>query len=292
MSRCFFFILLLSGLVAVAENRPRQFDVRTFGAVGDGVTDDQPAITKAVKLVTENKGGVLCFPHGVYRCARQSGMQNAIDFTRISNVTILFEQGALLLMDNLNPVSGAGDFGHGIVFRGPCDNTSLTNVAVKWAEKPSGRSMGDAFRFEGFPDKEKCISNIWMVGCSAELSPQVGAVLMGCSDVHVENFRVTRTYADGLHFNACRRVHASDITGIETGDDTLSFVTYQDDTATNGYNGGPGSFARADFGEWNSNGSTATHIYAKGGTANGVRLAGAVTWRFRMSRWKGSFALS
>jgi hypothetical protein len=30
------------------------------------------------------------------------------------------------------------------------------------------------------------------------------------------------------------------------------------------------------LGEWNSNGSTATNIYAKGGTANGVRFGGAI----------------
>ena len=46
-----------------------------------------------------------------------------------------------------------------------------------------------------------------MLRCSAENSPQTGAVLMGCSDIDVEDFRVTRTLADGLHFNACRRAH-------------------------------------------------------------------------------------
>jgi len=136
--------------------------------------------------------------------------------------------------------------------------------------------MGDAFRFEGFPSDDRCISNIRMLQCSAESSPQTGAVLMGCSDIDVENFRVTRTYADGLHFNACRRIHICGVTGIETGDDTLSFVTYQDDKAVNAYSGGPGSFALTDFGEWNSNGSTATNVYAKDGGANGVRLAGAM----------------
>jgi hypothetical protein len=99
---------------------------------------------------------------------------------------------------------------------------------------------------------------------------------MGCSDIDVENFGITRTWADGLHFNACRRIHVNGVTGVETGDDTLSFVTYQDDTAINAYSGGPGSYARANFGDWNSNGSTATNINAKGGGANGVRLAGAM----------------
>lgn len=276
MFRSVLAMVIVSAPLFVAAATSQRFDVHDFGAVGDGVGDDQPAINKAVAAVAQNMGGTLYFPRGVYRCARQTGMQNGIAFSAVSDVTILFEAGAVLLMDNLNPQSGVGDFGHGIVFRGPCHDIALTNVAVKWTKRPSTRSMGDAFRFEGFPDEAKCISNIRLVGCSAEFSPQAGAVLMGCSDIDVENFRVTRTYADGLHFNACRRAHVSGVTGIETGDDTLSFVTYEDDAAVDSYNGYPGAFARADFGEWNSNGSTATDIYAKGGGANGVRLAGAV----------------
>jgi hypothetical protein len=271
-------ILILSGSLFAAENTnaPQRFNVRAFGAVGDGIADDQPALVRAAKAVAQNKGGALYLPSGVYRCGRQTGMQNGIEFVGISDVTILFDPSAVLMMDNLNPQNDQGDHGHGIVFRGPCTNIAIINAAVKWRKKPSARSMGDAFRFEGFPSDDRCISNIRLLQCSAEFSPQTGAVLMGCSDIYVENFRVTRTYADGLHFNACRRIHVSGVTGIETGDDTLSFVTYQDDNATNAYSGGPGSFARADFGDWNSNGSTATDIHAKGGTANGVRLAGAM----------------
>ena len=273
---CALVILTLSGPLFAAEttNALQRFDLRTFGAVGDGIADDQPALIKAAKAVAQNKGGVLYVPFGVYRCGRQAGA--GIEFVGVSDVTILFDPGAVLLMDNLNPQTSQGDRGHGILFRGPCKNIAVINAAVKWARKPSARSMGDAFRFEGFPSDDRCISNIRLLQCSAEFSPQTGAVLMGCSDIYVENFRVSRTYADGLHFNACRRAHVSGLTGIDTGDDTLSFVTYQDDNALDAYSGGPGSFARADFGEWNSNGSTATNIYANGGTANGVRLAGAM----------------
>lgn len=269
-------VLILCGSLVTAAQVPERFDVRSFGAVGDGVADDQPALVRAVKAVVENKGGVLYVPHGVYRCAAQSGAQNGIEFSGVSDVTILFDPGAVLLMDNLNPTNGHGERGHGIVVRGPCRNVTVMNASVKWAKKPTVRSMGDAFRFEGFPDEEKCISNVRLIQCSAENSPQVGAIFMGCSEVDVKNFRVTRTHADGLHFNACRRVKVNGVTGVETGDDTLSFVTYQDDEAVGQYTGGPGSFARADYGEWNSNGSTATNVYAKGGTANGVRLAGAM----------------
>lgn len=267
-------VLVLCLPLFAAEEAPERFNVRTFGAVGDGVADDQPAITHAVEAVTKNKAGVLYFPSGTYRIGR--GTANAIEFTGVSNVGILFDPGAVLLLDNLNPQTGMGDRGHGVLFKGPCHDITLTNVAVKWAKRPANRSQGDAFRFEGFPSDDRCISNIRMLQCSAANSPQTGAVLMGCSDIDVENFRITRTFADGLHFNACRRIHVNGVTGIETGDDTVSFMTYEDDKATDSYSGGPGSYALAGYGEFNSNGSTATNIYAKGGTANGVRFGGAI----------------
>jgi hypothetical protein len=268
-----------AGAAPTPTTRPattQRFDVRAYGAVGDGVADDQLAITRAAGAVAQNKGGVLYLPFGVYRCARQAGEQNAIEFFGVSDVTVLFDPGAVLLMDNLNPKTGAGDRGHGILVRGPCHNITLANVAVKWATRPSGRSMGDAFRFEGFPSDDRCISDVRLLQCSAQLSPQTGAVLMGCSDIYVENFRVTKTYADGLHFNACRRIQISGLTGIETGDDTLSFATYYDEKEQPLYGDPHGPFSRADLGDWNCTGTTATNIYAKGGTANGVRLAGAL----------------
>src|SRR5690349_20471261 len=125
MIRYLLIILILSSSLLAAEKPPRRFDVTAFGAVGDGMADDQPALVRAAKAVAENKGGVLYFPFGAYRCARQAGMQSGIEFIGISNVTILFDPGAVLLMDNLNPQNGKGDFGHGILVRGPCHDITV-----------------------------------------------------------------------------------------------------------------------------------------------------------------------
>src|SRR6266550_1482822 len=102
-------VLALSGPLIAAASTPQRFDVRSFGAVGDGTADDQPALTRAAQAVAQNKGGVLYLPFGVYRCARQAGEQNAIEFVGVSDVTILFDPGAVLLMDNLEPRTGIGD---------------------------------------------------------------------------------------------------------------------------------------------------------------------------------------
>jgi polygalacturonase len=44
------------------------FDVRQFGATGDGKTVDTPAINKAIAAVSAAGGGTLVFPAGTYIC--------------------------------------------------------------------------------------------------------------------------------------------------------------------------------------------------------------------------------
>jgi polygalacturonase len=45
---------------------PLMFDVRTFGATGDGKTVDSPAINKAIEAAAAAGGGTVVFPAGIY----------------------------------------------------------------------------------------------------------------------------------------------------------------------------------------------------------------------------------
>ena len=60
------------GRTAVAEAPlnaiETSFNVRTYGAVGDGKTVDTPAINRAIEAVTAAGGGTLLFPAGTYLC--------------------------------------------------------------------------------------------------------------------------------------------------------------------------------------------------------------------------------
>lgn len=47
---------------------PILFDVRTFGATGDGKTIDSPAINKAIDAASAAGGGTVIFPAGTYVC--------------------------------------------------------------------------------------------------------------------------------------------------------------------------------------------------------------------------------
>ena len=67
---CFF----TSCTTAIPQAKDGVYNVRDFGAKGDGVADDTEAIQRAIDYITEQNGGTLFFPIGKYRLATlQSG---------------------------------------------------------------------------------------------------------------------------------------------------------------------------------------------------------------------------
>ena len=64
------------------------FNVRSYGAVGDGKAVDTPAINKAIEAVAAAGGGTLVFPAGTYVCF----------ITRLrSNVDLYLSRGSTIL---------------------------------------------------------------------------------------------------------------------------------------------------------------------------------------------------
>ena len=64
------------------------FNVRTYGATGDGKTVDTPAINRAIESVAKAGGGTLLFPAGIYLC---------FTIHLRSNVDLYLSQGCTVL---------------------------------------------------------------------------------------------------------------------------------------------------------------------------------------------------
>jgi len=246
-------------------------NVQSYGATGNGTTNDETAIKNAVQAIVNNGGnGTLYFPAGTYRCATAG---DGVQFSGVSNITIQFDPTSELLMDNLDG-SGNGT-GCGVEFDGPCANISLQGVHVKWKTVPSSRSNGDAIRFMGYPsDAGSTISNVQMNNCTVEQAPQTGTIFMGCSDITVNGYVDHSTLADGLHFNACRRATVNGMNVSNNGDDGLAWVTYYNSSTSNFsiYNDGTGPWSQPGYTEWCDTNSVATNVSVSGGSANGVRF--------------------
>src|SRR5512136_2044756 len=81
---------------AATSSADTVINVTTFGAKGDGVTDDRPAIQAAIDVLTAKRGGVLRIPNGTYllNSYRPGGFHNLLVGSRIH---IEGEHGATLL---------------------------------------------------------------------------------------------------------------------------------------------------------------------------------------------------
>jgi polygalacturonase len=76
------------------------FNVRQYGATGDGKTIDSPAINRAIDAASSSGGGMVLFPAGIYLC---------FSIRLKSNVHLHLEQGATILAaDSPKPGEATG----------------------------------------------------------------------------------------------------------------------------------------------------------------------------------------
>lgn len=86
-----FLILCLSGVAYTIAKAELEYSVKSYGAIGDGRTDDTVAIQNAINTAKDIVGSTVYFPKGKY-------LINTTDSLKIyDNMTLLFEEGAELI---------------------------------------------------------------------------------------------------------------------------------------------------------------------------------------------------
>ncbi|MGO9863111.1 MAG: glycoside hydrolase family 28 protein [Terriglobales bacterium] len=90
---------------APAEKSPAVFNVRDYGATGDGTTLDTAAIKKAIEACAAAGGGTVLFPPGQY-------VTGTIEL--VSNMTLYLDPGAVILgSKNVDDYGSIRDYGLG-----------------------------------------------------------------------------------------------------------------------------------------------------------------------------------
>jgi len=134
----------------VSSSLPTTINVKSLGVVGDGVTDDLPAINAAINTVSAVGGGTLYFPAGTYlsasgsiKPASNTFLQGAgIDSTIISNNVPTFPDDQTISIYGTMTGANTGWPGSNTIYsiNAPTmgSNTVTTTVASNASNFPNG----------------------------------------------------------------------------------------------------------------------------------------------------------
>jgi hypothetical protein len=182
------------------------FDVRQFGAVGDGRTDDQQALQSAADAAGRTPGSILYIPEGTYR---HSGV---VDIHANTTLEGTGPDSVLLATTAAASAIRFADAGNCAIRR------------LKVSSPAPERLLNDEAAAVLFKNSHDCIaSNLWIDGAAA-----AGINVHGSNDMVLDTIEVRNTRADGIHVvSGSQRVTVSNNIAYDTGDDSFSAVAYE-----------------------------------------------------------------
>ena len=230
------------------------FNVRAFGATGDGKTLDTAAINKTIDAAAANGGGTVFFPAGSYL---------SVSIHLKSNVALYLDQGATIVAAETgpgvqydppepNPWDQYQDFGHSHWHNSLIWGENLENIAILGPGKIWGKGLvrsGGASRTEeqnkavstvpasgpfGYPNPRDAVESGWgNKAIALKLCRNVilkdftifhgghfAILATGVDNLTIDNLKID-TNRDGIDIDACRNVRISNCTVNSPFDDAI-----------------------------------------------------------------------
>lgn len=226
------FVAPASALVAQTPAGSVVFDVRAYGATGDGTTLDTDAINRAITAASSAGGGTVYFPAGTYL---------SYSVRLQSNLALYLDHGATLLAAD-PPAEGAPggydpaepnewgdkfeyqDFGHShwrnsLIWGENLENISILGPGRIWGK---GLTRGGNRR-PGLGNKAialKLCRNVTLRDFSVLMGGHFALLATGVDNLTIDNLRVD-TNRDGFDIDACRNVRISNCTVNSPHDDAI-----------------------------------------------------------------------
>jgi hypothetical protein len=205
--------------IALAGFDPTQrqaFNVRRFGARGDGQTKDTKPVQRAINAAGR-EGGCVYFPPGHYLCGTVHLR---------SHVTMQFENGATLVAA---PERGDFDDYEKLSYNSFSDQEttdfSFALMSGRDLEKaailgPGGIDMARHKRGGPKPIALKLCRDILVHDLTIENAPNYNISLLGCDFVDILGVTIRNGYADGIDPDCCRHVRIANCF-VQSWDDAI-----------------------------------------------------------------------
>jgi polygalacturonase len=202
------------------------FNVRDFGATGNGTNLDSPAINQAITACAQAGGGTVYFPAGTY-------LSGSINLR--SNIHLLIDAGATILgaPQNLNAYDAAEPFagkayqdtGHTYFHNSLIWGENLTNISITGSGTINGGGLEHDSKVAPPTTANKSISlklcrNVLLRDLTIAHGGWFAILVTGCDNLTVDNVTMD-TQRDGIDLDCCRNTTVSNCRINSPNDDAL-----------------------------------------------------------------------
>jgi polygalacturonase len=216
-------IIFFTGIPLFASD----FNVKTYGAAGDGKTIDSPAINKAIDAAAEAGGGTVYFPAGTYLC---------FSIRLKSHVGLYLDHGAVILA--ANPAEHEGgydpaepnqwdmyqDHGHShwqnsLIWGEGLEDISISGPGKIWGK---GLQRWDTEK-EGEGNKAialKNCRNVTIRDITMQTCGHFCILPTGVDNFTIDNLRID-TNRDAINVDCCQNVFISNCVVNTPNDDAI-----------------------------------------------------------------------
>jgi polygalacturonase len=224
ISLVFSFFLALS---LSAQTNKVFYNVRDFGAKGDSVTIDGPAINAAIDAAAKNGGGTIYFPPGIYA---------SYTIRLKSNISLFLDQGAILLgakhteqggYDEPEPKTAWDayqDFGHNhwknsLIYGEDLHDISIVGQGLIWGKGMNRSTNQPKFGGNKAIGLKNC-RNVTLRDFSLLHGGHFALLATGVDNLHIDNLKID-TDRDGFDIDCCKNVRISNCTVNSPFDDGI-----------------------------------------------------------------------
>jgi len=193
------------------------YDVRAFGAKGDGVSKDTAAVQRAIDACAKAGGGTVRFAPGTYLCG-----------------SLHIKSGVCLWIDAGATIKGSErnrdyDLYEKLDFKNDADReTTFFHYALIWGEDVEhigirGSGTIDSNRTRRGGPKSIALKRCRFVdikGIRIINAPNYAISMLGTDNVNIDGVTILNAHCDGIDPDACRNVRISNC-HIESWDDAI-----------------------------------------------------------------------
>jgi polygalacturonase len=196
------------------------YDVRTFGAKGDGKSIDTPAVNKAIEIAAAAGGGVVRFPAGSYMCFSIHLKSKVALYLDPGATIVAAESGSAGQYDPAepNPWDKFQDYGHShwhnsLIWGENVENVSILGPGQIWGKglsRGTGREQPKA-EDPGVGNKAIALKNcrdVTLRDFSIFHGGHFGILAIGVDNFTIDNLSID-TNRDGIDIDCCRNVRVS-----------------------------------------------------------------------------------